>query len=269
MAYRNIHLSFWTDPKIKKLNVNERYLFLYLITNMHSHPTGLYYLPKTYIANESGLPNRGIDRGIATLIDREIINYDTYTEVIFIKNMMHYQYSNKKFSEQQIKGIVKHLLMLHKSTLISDFLDKYKHLNIPLEYTPIDRGIDRVHDTDTDTDKDSVEDKEEKEKSKKFKKPTIEEIRIYCEERKNKIDPENFFDSNEAKGWLIGKSKIPIKNWKAVVRTWERNDYSNKTIKKERDTYFPTEEACLKENAENSPFPPSPFDEKGNLKDGQ
>lgn len=60
-----------------------------------------------------------------------------------------------------------------------------------------------------------------KRKSTKFKKPTIEEISTYCHERHNEINPEQFFDFYETKGWMVGKS--PMKNWQAAVRTWERN----------------------------------------------
>lgn len=60
-------------------------------------------------------------------------------------------------------------------------------------------------------------------KNKKFVKPTVEEIAEYCNERKNGIDAQYFFDFYEANGWVQGKGK-PIKDWKAVVRTWEPND---------------------------------------------
>ncbi|QDP61731.1 MAG: hypothetical protein Unbinned4466contig1000_43 [Prokaryotic dsDNA virus sp.] len=62
----------------------------------------------------------------------------------------------------------------------------------------------------------------EKPKSKPFKKPTVDEVRKYCLERGNRIDPDRFVDYYESIGWMINKSKM--KDWKASVRTWERND---------------------------------------------
>lgn len=59
--------------------------------------------------------------------------------------------------------------------------------------------------------------------SKKFKRPAVDEISAYCKERKNTIDPEAFFDHYESVGWKVGTK--PMKNWKACVRTWERNNY--------------------------------------------
>lgn len=75
--------------------------------------------------------------------------------------------------------------------------------------------------------------------NKKRKKPTIEEIEDYCKERNNNINPQRFFDYYETNGWVQGKNK-PIKDWKACVRTWERQsnnpDWFNKEIKKEEIT---------------------------------
>ena len=59
-------------------------------------------------------------------------------------------------------------------------------------------------------------------KEKRFTKPTVEEVRAYCQERNNKVDPETFIDFYESKGWKIGKESM--KDWKAAVRTWEKRD---------------------------------------------
>lgn len=56
-----------------------------------------------------------------------------------------------------------------------------------------------------------------------FVKPTVSEIEVYCQERNNGIDPQFFFDNNESKGWVVGKNRIPMKDWKAAIRTWEKN----------------------------------------------
>ncbi len=72
--------------------------------------------------------------------------------------------------------------------------------------------------------KDKDKDKELK-PQKRFKKPTLEEVKAYCQERKNKVDPERFVDYYTAKGWKIGKQSM--KDWKAAVRTWEKNNFEN------------------------------------------
>ena len=59
----------------------------------------------------------------------------------------------------------------------------------------------------------------------KFAKPNIQDITEYCLERNNNVDAESFYNYYESKGWCVGKS--PMKDWKACVRTWEKNNYSN------------------------------------------
>ena len=71
---------------------------------------------------------------------------------------------------------------------------------------------------------------------KVFKKPSIEEIQKYCNERNNNVDADRFHNFYESKGWMVGKNKM--KDWKAAVRTWEQKDdklpqWFNKNYKKD------------------------------------
>ena len=63
----------------------------------------------------------------------------------------------------------------------------------------------------------------EREKRKRFTPPTVEEVRAYCQERNNSIDPDAFVDYYTARGWKYGQGK-PVADWKAAVRTWEARD---------------------------------------------
>ena len=56
-----------------------------------------------------------------------------------------------------------------------------------------------------------------------FKPPTIEEVRAYCLERGNSVDAERWHNHYRSNGWMVGKTKMV--DWKAAVRTWERNGY--------------------------------------------
>lgn len=57
--------------------------------------------------------------------------------------------------------------------------------------------------------------------SNSFKRPSLDEVTEYCNERNNDVDAENFINFYESKGWMIGKNKM--KSWKAAVRTWEKS----------------------------------------------
>ena len=66
-------------------------------------------------------------------------------------------------------------------------------------------------------------DREKEKKRTRFFPPSVDEVRAYCQERKNGIDPEAFVDYYTANGWVQGKGK-PIKDWKATVRIWESRE---------------------------------------------
>jgi len=60
-----------------------------------------------------------------------------------------------------------------------------------------------------------------KKKANVFSEPTLDEVKEYCKERQNGIDPERFIAYYQSNGWMIGKNKM--KDWQAAVRTWEKN----------------------------------------------
>lgn len=86
--------------------------------------------------------------------------------------------------------------------------------------TEIEKEKDREKELEKKEDKEKT-----KGKAKRFTKPTLEEIQAYCKERNNNVDAERFYDYYEANGWKVGKNAM--KDWKASVRTWERNGYSD------------------------------------------
>ena len=64
----------------------------------------------------------------------------------------------------------------------------------------------------------------------RFIKPTIEEVMDYCQERQNFVDPEKWYDHYSSNGWKVG-GRAPMKDWKAAVRTWEKNGFNNGNAK--------------------------------------
>lgn len=58
----------------------------------------------------------------------------------------------------------------------------------------------------------------------RFQPPKLEEVEAYCRERGNSVDAQRWYDYYTANGWQVGKNHM--KDWKAAVRTWERNGYA-------------------------------------------
>lgn len=93
---------------------------------------------------------------------------------------------------------------------------------------------------DNNTSINNTSNKKEIYKEKRFKKPTLEEVKEYCKDRNNNIDAQRFIDFYESKDWMIGKNKM--KDWKAAIRTWEKNNNTPGWFNKENKTEEMTEE---------------------------
>lgn len=62
-------------------------------------------------------------------------------------------------------------------------------------------------------------------KEKRFAPPTPEDVREYCREMGyTHVDANKFVDTFSAKGWRVGKTNTPMKDWKASARNWERQE---------------------------------------------
>lgn len=61
-----------------------------------------------------------------------------------------------------------------------------------------------------------------KPKRKRFVPPSLDDVKAYCNERHNSVDAQKFLDYYSMTGWKT-KGGAVIKDWKACVRTWERN----------------------------------------------
>lgn len=87
--------------------------------------------------------------------------------------------------------------------------------------TGVEQVLDSVQQTNN---QELITNNQELNKKRRFTPPSLKEVTSYCQERKNQVDPQSFIDHYEANGWMRGKNKI--KDWKACVRTWEKNSKS-------------------------------------------
>lgn len=124
--------------------------------------------------------------------------------------------------QENISGVV---FNRYTAVVPKDFLQVVKNINWgSKESLPNNTNINTIKENNKDK---SLLKKE------KFIPPVLEEVKSYCDERNNGIDPQMFIDFYQQKGWMIGKNKM--KDWKAAVRTWEANrkqtqDYGRRTI---------------------------------------
>lgn len=151
--FRAIDSKFWTDSTVKSLSIEDRYLMLYLITNPHSHSSGLYFISLPTIAHETKLKSarKGIDR----LSIANMVRYDYEADQVWIVKMAQYQCKNEK----HWKGVENYIKTLHKTRLLKEFVQFYANLEYPIDtlsdlpdtLSPVSVSIDTDIDTSTDT----------------------------------------------------------------------------------------------------------------------
>jgi len=67
------------------------------------------------------------------------------------------------------------------------------------------------------------ETKNQKPIKKAFRKPTVEQVSAYIKEQGYAVDAQLWYDHYEANGWKVGK--VAMKDWRAAVRTWAKNEF--------------------------------------------
>lgn len=97
-------------------------------------------------------------------------------------------------------------------------IQRAKEDNVPLLSSKCPTEIEKDKELEKDKEKEVIK------PQKRFTKPTLEEVQAYCRERNNGVDARKWYNHYEAVGWKVGRN--PMKDWKASVRTWERNDNS-------------------------------------------
>lgn len=147
-------------------------------------------------------------------------------------------------SIRQVRTSLEHLILTGELT--SKSYPKYRIITVVKynDYQRDDRQIDsqmtgnrQASDRQPTGDRQQYknENKERREEGKEktpsvFVPPTLDEVIEYCRERGNRVDPEKWFDFYASKGWMIGKNKM--KDWKAAVRTWEKDSGGSQPVRK-------------------------------------
>lgn len=175
-----------------------------------------------YLAKWTNSSARSVTRNLANLVERDlIIKYE-------------YNRNGVKFCEYaanldaNVYGIDKMSGGYRQN--VYGGIDKMSNNNI-------------VYNTINNLDK-----KENNIKEKRFTKPTIEELKEYCSEKKLNVDCEKFFNYYESKGWVVGKA--PMKSWKAALANWSKNTFGNTSTKQELPSWYGQYQENSKNNEE-------------------
>lgn len=126
MSFRSVDARFWTDPAVRKLDLETKMIFLYLITCPNSHYTGVFYCPLPTMMYEVNFSEETLRRGLQALSEQKMVMFEEESSTVFVVNAAKFQIKAPKSTDNQIKGIDKYFTENIQSPYILDlFRQKY------------------------------------------------------------------------------------------------------------------------------------------------
>ena len=86
--YRQVHISFWQDSWVEDLSSEEKYFYLYLLTNSQTKQCGCYEIGKKIMMFETGLTPKKIDQHLKTFVKERKIDYNPATKEVLMRNWL-------------------------------------------------------------------------------------------------------------------------------------------------------------------------------------
>ena len=109
--YRQIYLSFWTDSKVdEEFTPEDKYFYLYLLTNPHTNLCGCYEVGVKQMARETGYNEdtvRHLIKRLETI--HNVIRYNADTKEMLLLNWSKYNWSK---SADLLKGVERSLVFV-------------------------------------------------------------------------------------------------------------------------------------------------------------
>lgn len=163
--FRMVHTEFWNDPTvIEEMTPEDKYFFLYLLTNPNTTQIGIYQITKKQMAFDMGYSMETINSLLDRFINHhKLIKYNSETREIAIKNWG--KYNLNRGGKPVIDCVTSELKDVKDVTFIEYVGNNVKNNSIKGLY-------DTYHDTyhDTSTTSGQEEEKEEEEKEEEDKK---------------------------------------------------------------------------------------------------
>ena len=94
MAYRKIHDKFWTDPDLDSFTPEQKYFYLYLITNPFNNQIGIYKFSISHASLHTGYNRETIEKLLKWFELKGKIKRSKTTSEIVVCKFWHYNKSN-------------------------------------------------------------------------------------------------------------------------------------------------------------------------------
>lgn len=125
--FRPIQISFWQDPYILDLDKDQKYFYLYLLTNSRTTQCGIYQISYKIVSFETGFEEEAIKRLIRGFVDDGKVLFNEEHMEIMLLNWYKYNPVNNRNIEKRVLKELKEVKTL-------EFIDIYVKLLNQQEY---------------------------------------------------------------------------------------------------------------------------------------
>ena len=142
-VYRHIHIDYWQDGFVLDLTPEEKYFYIYLMTNSKTSQCGIYELPKRIIETETGYNRETVGKLLNRFIDYKKIVYCEETREVFLMNWIKH---NKIVSPKVKKCVYEELKKIKSMDMVNLFFKQCEGYGYTLDKSEIkiNMGMDRV-----------------------------------------------------------------------------------------------------------------------------
>ena len=178
-VYRHIHIDYWQDGFVLDLTPEEKYFYIYLMTNSKTSQCGIYELPKRIIETETGYNRETVDKLLNRFIDYKKIVYCEETREVFLMNWIKH---NKIVSPKVKKCVYEELKKIKSMDMVNLFFKQCEGYGYTLDKSEIkiNMGMDRVSipipEVESNFEYGYGEKEKEKQKEKKEEKEKEKEV---------------------------------------------------------------------------------------------
>jgi DnaD/phage-associated family protein len=160
--YRQLYTEFWSDSFVLELTPEEKYFYLYLISNSKTTQCGIYEISKRIIETETGYSRETVEKLMKRFCDYNKILYCEDTKELMVVNWIKYNIPNnintikcvnKELCKVKHKEFLKILLRkciaaqldvekIFENLIIEEFFEKasaYTRDSIDLSYKKVDK----------------------------------------------------------------------------------------------------------------------------------
>ncbi|MBC2579079.1 DnaD domain protein [Clostridium sp. DJ247] len=95
-VYRQVQITYWHDSFVMELTPEEKYFYIYLLTNSETTQSGIFEIPKRIIEMDLGYNRETVNKLIKRFQDYGKILYCEAASEIMILNWMKYNFTNSK-----------------------------------------------------------------------------------------------------------------------------------------------------------------------------